>query len=176
MFFLRTILEYRKLSLPGICLVLAFLSLLVFQTVANNLNVNALSLGIARFLFLPILACYSAKDIVKKDIDIFSVFVVYLLINLLIFYVRAFYSYNFFNVLDVTLEEWTYRPSNLSNPIIFAIEVAILLSLMIRSTISKQNKIIISLMVFVPLVLMFSRSSYIIIIANYMFLYIRESL
>lgn len=169
-FFIALILrEHGRLSLFGICLVLAFLVVIFFQTLTNNLNFNALSLGVSRFLFLPILACYAAKDIIKKDRDIFSVFVVYLLINFLIFYVRAFYSYNFFNVMDVALEEWTYRPSNLSNPIIFAIEVAVLLSLMISSNISNRYKIIISIISVIPLALMFSRSSYVIILANYAF-------
>jgi len=169
-FFIALILrEHRKLSLIGICLILALLGLLFLQSLTNNLNINALSLGISRFIFLPILACYAAKDIVKKDTDIFSVFVIYLLINFLIFYIRAFYSYNFFDIMDVSLEEWTYRPSNLSNPIIFAIEVAVLLSLMIRSNISFRYKIIVSILSVIPLALMFSRSSYVIILVNYVF-------
>ncbi len=171
LFFARLLMtEYKRLSRHLIYFILVVLVLLILQLLRNDLNIDSFILGISRFIFLPVLALYAVKDLLKYKVDPFSIFIVYLFINYFVFYMRAFYDYSFFGALDTELNMLTYRPSNLSNPIVFSIEVAIFISLMLRSNVSSAYKIIISVTSIIPLIFMHSRSSYMIIALNYFFL------
>lgn len=161
--------ERDNYKLTTLIFVIGVFCLLLMQTLVSKIDISGLSLGIARFLFLPIMASYAAKDIIKRNVDLCSIFIVYFSLSFVIFYIRAFYSYDFFNILDVEMEAWTYRPSSFTNPIIFAIEVAIFISLMLHSQLAIKAKLLLILISIIPLVLMFSRSAYVIIIINLLF-------
>ncbi|WP_163929934.1 hypothetical protein [Paraferrimonas sp. SM1919] len=150
-------------NLFSLLLIVVVLILLFFQMLIVDVSLVSAFMGGARFVIIPIMACYAAREIVNKNLDLVNVLLVYFVINILIFYIRAFYSYDFFGVMDIEVKEWTYRPSNLSNPIIFSIEVAIFLAMVMCSQLHVKNKTFIYAIMVVPLFLMFSRSSYIII-------------
>jgi hypothetical protein len=164
----------QRLNLVRIYFVLIIFMFFIIQAFNIEFNLKTLSLSVMQVLFIPLIAYYGAYDMRKKNVDIFSVFIAYLLINYFIFYTRAFFDYNFFGVLDAELAAWMYRPSNLTTPIIFSIEVAILLSLMIQSQLKNSYKIMLLLISVAPLILMHSRSAYIIIFISYTFFLLRE--
>lgn len=138
---------------------LGIASLLLIQQAVIGFDVNFLALGLVKLLLLPLLGYFTAKDLHSKHKDLFSVFFIYLIINLAIFYIRAFFEYTFFGILDVRTEEWVYRPSNLSSPIIFAIEMVVIISIMYASSVSKVTKIIFIALILIPLALMQTRAA-----------------
>lgn len=174
-FFVRLLmLEHKRLNLRILFYILVALVFLTLQNLSTGQSIDEFILGVSKFIFLPILALYAVKDLQRNKVDLFSIFIIYLIINYFVFYVRAFYDYSFFGVLDADFEEWTYRPSNLSTPIIFAIEIAILISLMLRSNLSIAYKIMIAIITVLPLALMHSRSSYIIIAVSFFFFLLHQ--
>lgn len=136
--------------------------LLLIQQFVAGFDLNIFALGLVKLLMLPWLGYFIAKELHTKNYDLFSVLFFYILINLAIFYFRAFFEYTFYGVLDVSTEEWVYRPSNLASPIIFAIEVVIIISIMYVSDVSKWRKICLLGLIFVPLILMQTRAAMVI--------------
>ena len=140
----------------------------LMQTLISN-DLAAGVLCIFRYTLIPLFAYLACIEFRKSGKHIGSLLLPYLIVNLMIFYLRAFYSYDFFGVLDVALEEWMYRPSNLASPIIFAIEVAIALSLLMIADLKNGYKIIIVMTCIIPLLLMHSRSAGVIILIAALF-------
>jgi hypothetical protein len=138
---------------------------LLLQTLVTG-ELSSLGLGIYRYVLIPIFAYQCCIQQTDRNRDIVEVLLPYLLINLGIFYVRVLYSYDFFGILDPRQESWMYRPSNLSSPIIFSIEIALILSLTLISDISTRSKIFLTIMCVIPLVLMHSRSSGLILLVS----------
>mgnify|MGYP006078702617 CR=1 FL=1 len=133
--------------------------LLLIQQLVVGFEFAFLALGLVKLLMLPLLGYFVAKELHAKNHDLFSVLFFYILINLAIFYFRAFFEYTFFGILDVSIEEWVYRPSNLTSPIIFAIEVVIIIALMYVSDVPKWRKICLLGLIFLPLILMQTRAA-----------------
>jgi|SaaInlStandDraft_1057018.scaffolds.fasta_scaffold02058_13 hypothetical protein len=138
---------------------LGVICIMLIQQAITDFDLNFLALGLVKLLMLPLLGYFTAKYLHSNNKDLFSVFSLYLIVNLAIFYCRAFFEYTFFGILDVRTEEWVYRPSNLSSPIIFAVEMAIIISIMHVSNVSKRTKIIFIALIFIPLILMQTRAA-----------------
>lgn len=133
--------------------------LLLVQQFVVGVDFSLLALGLVKLLMLPILGYFIAKELHTKNHDLFSVLFFYILINLAIFYFRAFFEYTFYGVLDVRTEAWVYRPSNLTSPIIFSIEMVIIIAVMYFSDVPKWKKIFLLGLIVLPLILMQTRAA-----------------
>lgn len=162
----------------------AFLLVLFFFILIQYFYLNIKSfqvqLGIYRLLIIPFMAFYfvylSRSDgfiIIKYLLPVF-------IFNVLIVYWRVFFDYTFFGLVKIVnfdniseqfafgLELW--RPSNLESPIVFAIElVSFILLYYYYMGSDKKTRIVFSVFVIlsvIPLLVMRSRSSFIIIIGS----------
>ena len=133
--------------------------LLLIQQLVVGFEFSSLALGFVKLLMLPLLGYFTAKELHSKNRDLFAVLFFYILINLAIFYFRAFFEYTFYGVIDVRTEAWVYRPSNLTSPIIFAIEMVIIIAIMYVSDVPKWRRICLLGLIFVPLILMQTRAA-----------------
>jgi hypothetical protein len=129
-------------------------------------------LSIYRYLYIPIISYYSIIYMINNNIKISTVYTPYIIINLLILYYRAFIDYTFLGAMQYSeffdglfiMGSIFYRPSNLSAPIIFSIELVIYLCLLLFENKKVKLFFVMFLASLYPLILMQSRSSYILLL------------
>jgi hypothetical protein len=111
--------------------------------VCKNQSVRQLLFGMYQYVFLPSFAYLSILSMRRKGMQLGRVMVFYVVINLLIFYWRAFVDYTFFGT-NIAGLDWRYideykiggryglfRPSNLNTPLSFAVELAVLIAVIL---------------------------------------------
>ena len=152
------------------------LFVIFFQLLVNDATLNQIILGLFKLLFIPAIA-YSAFFYAKKEhLDVTDIIRPYIILNIAILYYRAFIDYSFFDIIEISdayyategiIKSVFFRPSNLSSPIMFAIELSIYIALLLRQLgLSKGFLIEFSLYIF-PLIVMQSRAALAIVAASF---------
>ena len=170
----------EKVSQSMVLFILVLLVMLLIQQLLIGFNFALLALGLVKLTMLPLLGYFVARELHSRNKDIFSVFAIYLMVNVVIFFWRAFYDYSFFGILNATtfyggdIGSLAYRPSNLTSPIIFGIELAMIISTMYVSNFSKWTKIFLFGVIFLILIIIQSRAA-IFVISLMLMLYLNYS-
>lgn len=155
----------------GIYTIFFIIIILLAQLIFVTSDLLSFGQGIFRFLLMPIAVFSIVVFLKQKNINSYVFFRFYFILNLAIFYYRAIFDYSFFGFYDGFDAEFFYRPSNLSSPIIFAIELSIWLGIIFQ----KGKNITLWFLLIVPaLILMHSRSSFIIVLLILIFYYFKN--
>lgn len=166
---------FLKKKLRIVCLfAIIMIGFQIFVAFVIGSESIVLYLSLYQFVVIPIIVLCSMQLIQLKNESFTRVYFPYFVVNLTIFYIRAFIDYTFFGIaLVYNFDKWghvysmggiAYRPSNLNSPIIFSIELATYLGICLyERKFSKRNKILF-LTSIIPLLFMRSRSAFVILI------------
>ena len=165
--------KFKLVKKSHFLVLLLIVSFIFLQNIISKTNFSQVQLSIFRFVIIPYTILYSFLLSKFYNKSFLNTFYLYFLINLLILYYRAFFDFTFFNTIYFDINEKysdlysigreLWRPSNLSSAIVFSIELVLFIS--IQLFVGKKNKIFkfFILSSIIPLLLMFSRSSWFII-------------
>jgi hypothetical protein len=113
-----------------------------------------------------------------------NTFYIYFIINIIIVYYRSFFDYTFFGILSsnvfekfadsYAVGEALWRPSNLSSAIVFSVELVIFLFLQYFSESNRRKLLFISIASIVPILVMQSRSSWVILSLGIIFILLKK--
>lgn len=155
-----------------VIIVLSLLSFISLQLIVSDMSSKQLMLSFVRLLIIPITAYYSVFYIRLNKKKISDVFLPYFIVNLFILYYRSFVDYSFFGAIRIfegfeqlySVGGVLYRPSNLSSPIIFSVELAVFLAVVLHEQGRGLKFFLLSGISIVPFILMRSRSGLVLLI------------
>ncbi|WP_299159455.1 hypothetical protein [uncultured Tenacibaculum sp.] len=145
--------------------------LILLQVLLVSLSGFQIILSIYRFIVIPFVIYYSFIYSKKNNLKFSQLLVPYFIVNLIIVYYRTVIDYSFFGVVNIysgtefehlfAYGGQSFRPSNLSTPIIFSIELVSFLSFFYYE--NKKTKMFYFLVIIsiIPMIVMGSRSSYV---------------
>ena len=155
-------------------IMVAIVIYLVLHLIINPFEPLKLILTVYRYFIIPVMVYYTLVYVKRENKLVSSIFIPYIIVNLVIVYYRTFIDYSFFHVFPYykgnifTMLDLVgisnFRPANLSSPIIFSIELVVLIALFYFE--NGWNSKFIALVSFsaLPIILMQSRSSFVLII------------
>lgn len=158
---LDNLIRLRTIVLVSNIMIFIFLQFLICDIASVQLL-----LGFYRLLIIPLTAYYSLIYMKLNGKKISDVFIPYFIVNLLILYYRAFVDYSFFGSLTMfggfehlySAGGALYRPSNLTSPIIFSVELAVFLGVLFHEQGGSPKTFLLTASSILPFALMRSRS------------------
>lgn len=149
---------------------------IIFQLLISDILLVQVFLTLYRFILIPFIGFYSVVFLRYYGKSPLRIIVLYMIINLSILYYRSIFDYSFFGFYNISERllrfyeygEALYRPSNLTSPILFSVELGIICAIIVyycmRLKLSTLNAFLIILMTLPAFYLMQSRSGFIIYI------------
>lgn len=149
--------------------------LCLIQFFTTDISIWQIGLTLLKYIGFPLIAYFSAKYIIEYNINISYVLSIYIIPNLLIFYYRAFIDYSFQGIFpNFTKGTIWFRPSSFNSAIIFGVELASYLCILILTCKNKKFLITMVILSIYPLVMMRCRSSYFILIIFFIYYLIEQ--
>lgn len=174
------VINKRILAIQFVVILYIFLQILFIK-----INLEQIFLSVYRLLIIPSVSFYAFELLKTNNKKISDISLYYLIPNLIVLYYRAFIDYSFFGIMDdysntiysslYSFGGINYRPSNLHSPIIFSVELVLLLSLyLFEKGNDKVFKILVILSI-VPIFLMRSRTSIALLLLLLVYYFVKES-
>ena len=167
------IIKDRLIRTTHLLILLSVFFLILIQFLLQSLSITQIMISIYKFILIPFVVYFSFIYSKKKNIKFSHILAPYIIINLIIVYYRTFIDYSFFGVINIyegtNLESLfdvgglSWRPSNLSSAIIFSIELVSFLALYYYENNKSRMFYFIAIISIIPLIVMRSRSSMIMI-------------
>lgn len=147
---------------------------ILLQVYFVRINLEQVYLSVYRLLFIPTISFYSYQLLKINNKKLSDISIYYLIPNLMVLYYRAFIDYSFFGIIDdysntiysshYSFGGANFRPSSLQSPIVFSVELIVLLFLYLFE--KGNNKIFkfLVLLSVLPIFLMRSRTSVVLLL------------
>lgn len=169
---------------------LVLLAFLVIQLMFIRLNLFQFQLSIYRFLIIPIVAFYSVHISLKSDVKLSFYITPPIILGIGIVYYRIFFDYTFFGLVELDLYEkfsdnfsygsTLWRPSSLESPIIFSMQLVLFLFYFLNQSNSDRKHRMIMRILFIisffPLLVMRSRSAFIVLLISFSIILIYQKI
>jgi len=156
-----------------LAVIIGVISVLLLQQLVRGGSLFSVQLFVFKFVIIPIVLYYSYLLAQYYNVSFLNTFYPYFFLNIIIVYYRAFFDYTFFGVLSFegmnqfsdaySVGKILWRPSNLSSAIVFSVELVIFLALQYFSAVNRKKLMFISILSIVPILVMQSRSSWVIL-------------
>lgn len=177
-------LKLKLITNTHFIILLCVFSILLIQQVFRGGNSFNFELSVFKFLIIPCIIYYSYLIAKFYNVNFLNTFYIYFIINIIIVYYRSFFDYTFFGILSsnvfekfadsYTVGEALWRPSNLSSAIVFSVELVIFLFLQYFSESNRRKLLFISIASIVPILVMQSRSSWVILSLGIIFILLKK--
>ena len=177
-------LKLKLITNTHFIILLCVFSILLIQQVFRGGNSFNFELSVFKFLIIPFIIYYSYLIAKFYKVNFLNTFYIYFIINIIIVYYRSFFDYTFFGILSsnvfekfadsYVVGEALWRPSNLSSAIVFSVELVIFLFLQYFSESNRRKLLFISIASIVPILVMQSRSSWVILSLGIIFILLKK--
>ena len=177
-------LKLKLITNTHFIILLCVFSILLIQQVFRGGNSFNFELSVFKFLIIPFIIYYSYLIAKFYKVNFLNTFYIYFIINIIIVYYRSFFDYTFFGILSsnvfekfadsYAVGEALWRPSNLSSAIVFSVELVIFLFLQYFSESNRRKLLFISIASIVPILVMQSRSSWVILSLGIIFILLKK--
>ena len=164
---------------------LCVFSILLIQQVFRGGSLFNFELSVFKFIIIPCIMYYSYLIAIFYNVNFLNTFYIYFIINIIIVYYRAFFDYTFFGLMSFDMSgkfadsyevgQILWRPSNLSSAIIFSVELVIFLFLQYFSKSNRRILLFFSIASIVPILVMQSRSTWVILSLGIIFILLKKN-